>query len=68
VETIEVVLADHLVVPRLDLGAVSERPGCHNHYAITVRASDAEITPAPSDGGGIGIGLTAPAATTRHDL
>ncbi len=27
VETIEVVLADHRVVPRLDLGTVSERPG-----------------------------------------
>lgn len=45
VETIEVVLADHRVVPRLDLGTVSERPGCHGHYGITGRAWAAEITP-----------------------
>ena len=50
VEAIEVVLADHRVVPRLDLGTVSEPPRCHTHYAITGRAYAEEIMPTRPDG------------------
>src|SRR5712692_223646 len=66
VETIEVVLADHRVVPRLDLGAVSERPWCHDHYAITGKACAAQIMPTPPDGGVTGIGPAAAAMTTGN--
>jgi hypothetical protein len=54
VEAIEVVLADHCVVPRLDLGAVSEPPGCHTDYAITGRAYAEEIMPTGPDGDAAG--------------
>jgi len=54
VEAIEVVLADHRVVPRLDLGTVSEPPRCHTHYAITGRAYAEEIMPTRPDGDAAG--------------
>src|SRR5262249_49361028 len=58
VEPIEIVLLHHRVVPRLNLGAVPERPHCHDHYAITSPTSVAHIrpsgwqgsTPSPSPG------------------
>jgi hypothetical protein len=54
VEAIEVVLADQRVVPRLDLSAVSEPPGCHTHYAITGRAYAEEIMCTRPDGDAAG--------------
>src|SRR5260370_15937360 len=45
VEAIEVVLAAHRVVPRLDLGTVSEPPRRHTHYPITPTPYATEIIP-----------------------
>src|SRR5260370_36609009 len=54
VEAIEVVLADHRVVPRLDLRTVSEPPRSHTHYAITGRAYAEAIMPTRPNGDAAG--------------